>query len=164
MSSPNFLNERQIRELNEIYTHIVRKYKSCAADGLYYLTIEDAKAIAKHELEKSRKGFKSVSCRVKNALAKKIYCENKKNESYIKSRSIRDIVAVENVKLRGANYDVAKLIKQEVLDAYVGWLTAYPADTAYEYVRDNGIFLINFDMDTAKYNELKANINNRRMI
>jgi hypothetical protein len=127
--------------------------------------MDDAKALAKYELELKRKrhGFfweRKFPKSVRDALAKKIYADNKRVESASKARSLRDFVAFSNMKLRVPT-NVQQLIEQEVYDAYFEWLLQFTPQDAYAYVNDNAIFYTNMGM--AKFQELVSVLNIRRV-
>jgi len=154
------LTIRQKQELNEIYTNIKKKYSGRSSDTNTVMTMTDARAIARYNLMRSRKGFQwRVTKCVYDALVRKIYQDAKRSEAATRSRSMRDFDSRGNFLIKEGIMPQSA-IDNELYDAYMGWLLQYPATDAYNYLVDNPLFLAN--MGDTKFTQLKTVMNARR--
>ena len=102
----------------------------------------------------------------KENLTKKIMADNiklalsvEKEKSTMRSRSIRDYVAVAKMRLT-VPYNIQANIDQELYDSYFAWLTQFEPADAYGICNFNAIFYLN--MGGTKWMELLAALNLRK--
>jgi len=211
MSATALLTDDQIRQLNDIYTGIVKKYTTFSNESVWLdstpiMSREQAHSAAEFELgDRIDKIMQDYTDRVANInenallrgmsnssivlqqldraferktwqlarhngmvdkLAKRIFMENQrlalmveKEKSMSKSRALRDFATVSRMRLT-VPFTAQTQIDEEVYQSYLAWLLQYPADLAYDYANQNGIFLINMGM--SRRTQLLNDLNTRK--